>query len=92
LNLTVYYFGQLGQVVGLNRETVPCGNSMPLEQLLRKVVEVHGESVRPFVFDSKGDPSKSLLITVNDAMVDSVSALVLHAGDEVALLPPIAGG
>jgi molybdopterin converting factor small subunit len=92
LNLTVYYFGQLGQAVGLEQEPVNCPESISLPQLLQQLVDRHGESVRRFVFDSQGQPSRSLLITINDTMVDNPSGSVLHAGDAVALLPPIAGG
>jgi molybdopterin converting factor small subunit len=52
----------------------------------------HGESVRRFLLDPQGQPSRSLLITINDTMVHDLSTAVLQTGDEVALLPPISGG
>jgi len=92
LNLTVHYYGQLGHAVGKACETIDCPKPISLQQMLLRLVDTHGEVVRRFVFNAEGQPSKSLMIAVNDTLVNPASAPRLQAGDEIALLPPISGG
>ena len=92
MNLTVQYLGQIGHVIGCEQETIACPEPIALARLLQVILDRHGEAVRPFVFDANGQPTKSLLVSVNDKMASTTAALMLQPGDEVSLLPPIAGG
>lgn len=92
MNVTIHYYGQLGHAVGRLQEMIDCPDSISLQQLLQRLVDHHGESMRRFVFNAQGEPSKSLMIAVNDTLVNAAAAPTLQAGDEVVLLPPISGG
>ena len=92
MNITVNYCGQIGQAIGLDREAIECAPSIPHVDLLKNLADRHGETFRQFIFADADQVRTSLLITINDSAVSLSSPPALRDGDEVTLLPPIAGG
>lgn len=92
MNLTVSYFGQLATVADKDSELVDAADGAHLVDLMGKLCERHGDEFRSFVLDDGGTLRPSLLITVNGRSVDRANPPSLSDGDEIALLPPIAGG
>ncbi len=92
MKITINYFGQLGQFAGKMSETRQCRDRLGLSELLSDVARDYGGNFRRLVVDDRGHPRPSLLIAVNGEAAPGGSSPALSDGDEVTLLPPIAGG
>ena len=93
MKLLVQYMAQLRPAVGQLEEQVDLPEGSRLADLLRHLAVNHPEA-RPHLLDATGQMRLSLLAVLNGAAAPAgeASAMVLHAGDVVTLLPPIAGG
>ncbi len=92
MSITVTYFGQLRHVAGAETERVEVVGPMALPDALAGLAARHGEDFTRIVFDDGHRVRPSLMVLVNGAVVAKGSAPVLKEGDEVTLLPAIAGG
>lgn len=92
MNVTVNYFGQLRQIVGRDSEPRECADSMGLGDLLADLAGEHGSEFRGMLMDEAGELRAYLLILVNGETIDKKAVCPLQDGDEITLLPPIAGG
>lgn len=65
-----------------------------VRDLLNVLAKQFGEKFVETVFDESGSPKKMFKIFVNGRDIDFLDGLatVLKEGDEVALVPPVAGG
>lgn len=78
MSITVKYFGAIEEVTGLSEESVSADDFSSLEELKSHLLTK---------YESLGQLSFQL--AVNQSMTASSS---LQSGDEVAILPPFAGG
>jgi MoaD family protein len=92
MRVTINYFGQLGQLAGKASEDCECGDRMGLRELLCDLGTRYGGDFGRMVMDDTGRPRLSLLIAVNGEAVREASFPALKDGDQVTLLPPLAGG
>jgi len=80
MTLTIKYFGLLAEMTGTNEEIVTlAGEEYELEALKERCISKYELS----------DIKKSIQTAVNQSLVSSGP---LKHGDEVAFLPPFAGG
>ena len=84
MQLTVHYLGQLQSSAGIAAETVEVAEPCMLAELLRLVGERHNDSFRALL------GQKAMLFFVNDVHAELTRPL--QAGDDVAILAPVAGG
>ena len=93
MKLRLNYMAQLGTAIGRADETVDVPSGSRLSDLLVHLAGRYGEA-RDHLITTAGDLVPSLLIVVNDTAIPArqVDETVLHDGDAVSLLPPIAGG
>lgn len=82
--VNVLYFARLREVFGLSMESVPLGQMTTVGELIN-------------LLGKRGDPwstelgsGKPYRVAVNQEMAGMDQAL--HAGDEVAIFPPVTGG
>ena len=81
LTVTVLYFGILKELAGCARETVTVSSGTTVGDLLASFGN-RTPKLQPYL--------KSIAVSVNQEFAPA--ATVLHAGDEVGLLPPVSGG
>lgn len=81
LKVKVLYFGPAQEATGSAEEFVLVGNPAFLHDLVSEILKNHEEL----------DKLKVILkVAVNKEVVDT--NVELHHGDEIAFLPPVAGG
>jgi len=76
--VTIKYFGAIEEVTGIARESVSLDSSDSLEAIKQQLLSKY-----------PGLEQLSFQIAVNQSLADSAT---LKNGDEVAFLPPFAGG
>ncbi|MFP6599921.1 MAG: molybdopterin converting factor subunit 1 [Deltaproteobacteria bacterium] len=81
LTVSVLYFGLVKEKLGMDRETLEVAAGTGVDELMRELAERHG-------IEDLG--AGSLRVAVNLEYVES--SRVLAEGDEVAIIPPVAGG
>ena len=93
MKLRVQYTAQLRTVVGHAEEVVELLEGISLAELLAHLAARHPDA-GPHLVTSTGQIRPSLLVALNGTAVprDVAGSTTLHEDDEVALLPPIAGG
>jgi molybdopterin converting factor small subunit len=92
MKLTLNYFGQLRQAAGLTTESLEQPDSISLEQLLVNRADGFGEEFKKILLDQNSQPRPSVLVIINNVTADRQSPPVLQDGDEITLMPAIAGG
>ena len=90
--LNVKYFGQLRQMTGAENEECHLPDGATLAEAIADRGEAYGDGFRAIVLDRAGAVRPSLMVVVNGAAVDRADPPALRDGDEVFLLPAIAGG
>ena len=90
MKIHVTYLAQLRRLTGTGREEVSLSAGSSLSDLLRALVQLHGERLAAVALGGAGEPHPSLLVFRGG---DQVSGNVpLSEGDRVTLLTPMAGG
>ena len=92
MKVTISYFGQLRNVTKVKQETVETAETTGFLELLSQRAEYFGEPFRKIVMDESSRLRPSVLITVNGEMMDKQSPPPLTDGDNITLIPAIAGG
>lgn len=86
-------FGHLQAKIG---EKKFCIDNMPsrisLHEFLHRFSEKHSNRCKDLLFNEHNEIKDYLFITVNNEPIDRKEPVYLSDGDEVAILPPIAGG
>ena len=81
LKVKVLYFGPAQEAAGGAEELVLLGNPAFLQDLVNEILKSHEDLDKMKI---------ALKMAVNEEVVDT--NVELHHGDEVAILPPVAGG
>ncbi len=89
MNLTVYYQAQLRQLAGVASEVVTLPEYATVLDLLCHLTQRRGHLASLLLSEAR-TKRQSLLLFVQDRQVDEQH--VLHSGDEIVLMTPIAGG
>lgn len=94
MKLRVEYMAQLRTATGRTAEEVELPEQSSLAALLVQLAETCGEETRRHLLGATGQIQSSLLVVVNGAAqpAHTSASLVLQDGDQIVLLPPIAGG
>lgn len=94
MKLLVEYTGQLRTAVGRSQDRIELPDGTTVAALLAQLGQSIGESARPHLLTLAGTMQPSLLVAVNETACPArqAASTVLHDGDSVVLLPPIAGG
>jgi molybdopterin converting factor small subunit len=92
MTVTVHYQTQIKRAVGRAAEALEVPPGCSLVQLLRQLVDRHGEPLRGLVLKEDGGVQDSILVFIGDVQVSPAAALALRDGENVTLLAPMAGG
>jgi MoaD family protein len=93
MNIRVEFTGQVRTVIGQADDRVELSEGATVATLLEQLGRRY-EGARPHLIDASRKPQRSLLVAINGTALSSrqAASTVLHEGDAVVLLPPIAGG
>jgi MoaD family protein len=92
MKVSIKYFGQLRQIAGVEIEERELDDGGSLQDLISERAKSFGEDFAAIVVDESGAPRPSLMVLRNGDVVDKAKPVALADGDEVSLLPAIAGG
>jgi molybdopterin converting factor small subunit len=92
MKITIHFMGQLRQFAGTDQEVRDVADGASLSDVLEAAAAGHDEKFRGLLFDEDGLPRPSVLVLHGDAPVDREAPPALNDGDEITLMPPIAGG
>ena len=92
MKVTINYFGQLRQKAGVESESLECSEEAALVEVVAERAEHFGADFKKIVLDEDGQIRRSIIALLNGGSVDKESAVSLKDGDEITLIPPIAGG
>ena len=81
MKIHVRYLAQLKRAAGAG-----------LADLLARLAEIHGDSLRSHLFDERGTRRRSLLISFGDRMLSAGDEPPLTDGATITLMTPMSGG
>ena len=92
MKVTVQFYAQLGEIVGARSRTFDLEAPNTAQDLVRGMADEYGGDFRRFLMHDDGSPRPSVLLFLAGRQIEWDAGDVLCEGDEVLLVPPIAGG
>lgn len=90
MHVTVNYLGQVKRAAGVAGEGVPVPSGCTVAELIHLVARLHDTAFQSMVLDASGQPQRTLLYAVGDEQAELDR--ILHDGDMITILAPMAGG
>jgi MoaD family protein len=91
IEVRILFLSFIEDLIGKKEEIIRLEENSTLNDLLNKVKEVLDREFTKLIFSSSGDLKKYILIGLNGQSVKDF-AIQLNQGDELSILPAIAGG
>ena len=92
MKVTVRFFGQVRQAAGKDSEILEIDPATTPRAVVQRLAESSGEPLRSHLLGDDGEVRSSLVLVIGDEQVDLDTTSPLADGDELTILPPIAGG
>lgn len=95
LRVKVKYLSVAREIAGVRDESVEIGNSSTVADLLKRLVEKHGEKMREYLFDLQtGKPHPHLQFFLNDKSIHLINGFDTTVTEDstIAIVPPVSGG
>ncbi len=92
MRVSVDYSAQIKRVASCEREELEIGDGSTALDLIRHLVDVHGDPLRGCLLGEGGRLRPTILAFVNDEQLAWDVDLGLKEGDEVVFMSAIAGG
>ena len=90
--INIRFDTQVRKLAGCNRMSVNVDDSASLEQIIRQVADQGTAQLRDNLLDSQGSIRSSILVFLDDDLVDKDKRLKLHEGSELTFSTLISGG
>ena len=93
-NIKIFFLSLLEDITGVNEITLNIDKNSTIKDVLKLLTSEFGKEFKITIFENPDTLSKYIIISLNGRDIRSLRNLEssLHDGDEVALLPAIAGG
>jgi len=93
-NIKIFFLSLLEDITGVNEITLNIEKNSTIKDVLKLLTSEFGKEFKITIFENPDTLSKYIIISLNGRDIRSLKNLDsnLHDGDEVALLPAIAGG
>ena len=93
-NIKIFFLSLLEDITGVNEITLNIDKNSTIKDVLKLLTSEFGKEFKITIFENPDTLSKYIIISLNGKDIRSLKNLEssLHDGDEVALLPAIAGG
>jgi molybdopterin converting factor small subunit len=96
MKVKVLYLGYLGGIIGKTAEYIQLPDDTSLGDLLKIILNSHGEKLKREIYDAEGRCLKrGFIILINNSLVlggAPIPEITLREGDYVIISPFIAGG
>lgn len=93
-NIKIFFLSLLEDITGVNEITLNIEQNSTIKDVLKLLTSEFGKEFKIKIFENPDTLSKYIIISLNGRDIRSLKNLEssLHDGDEVVLLPAIAGG
>ena len=93
-NIKIFFLSLLEDITGVNEITLNIEKNSTIKDVLKLLTSKFGKEFKITIFENPDTLNKYIIISLNGTDIRSLKNLDsnLHDGDEVALLPAIAGG
>ena len=93
MNVQITFSSQLARKAGVAEQTLDLPDGTTVQDAIRHVANAHGEEFASLVGGTDSSQMRTtLLAAVNGEQVHDLAGRVLHEGNELMLLMPMAGG
>lgn len=92
MKIKVSYYGQARLVSGVKNEEIDVDENVSVKDSVKVLVDLHGEKLARLLLTSEGELLQSVLLPVNDEVIDADKPGVLKENDDISIFPAIAGG
>jgi len=95
LRVRIKYFASAREIAGLREETLEIEDSATVMDLLRALVNKHGDALKEYVFDPKTkDPRTHLQFLLNGRAIHMLQGFDTSLTNDctLSIMPPVAGG
>jgi molybdopterin converting factor small subunit len=92
MKLKFTLLGQLGQLAGRESLKRTCADNASCEDVLNELAQSHGEAFQSILLTEEGAIRPSVMVLINDHPMDKETTCFLQDGDQITILPAIAGG
>ncbi len=90
--ITLKAYGNLSALAGRKEFCFELSEPTPVTDAVRRFAELGGEPVQRFLFDQSDQLRPGIFVLVNNQFVNWHVPSWLADGDEIIVLPPVAGG
>ncbi len=89
----VKYFAMIRDITGKSTETIILKDGSRVSDVFLQLSETYGDNFTSYVFNEDGGLKEGITLLINrDRVEPPYNRAILNDGDEVVILPPIAGG
>ena len=92
MKIVVEYFGPARETAGVVREVVDATPGVTAGHLVEKIARARAGRFASLLLGPDGTLAKSVLLAVENRPDTSGAETVLVEGDEIVVIPPVAGG
>ena len=92
MKIAIEYFGPAREAAGLVREAIEVGPGTTARQLIEAVAKERGGRFASLLLGPDGAMSRSIMLAVENREVARDESAELRDGDEIVVIPPVAGG
>ncbi|MFQ6011752.1 MAG: sulfur carrier protein ThiS [Nitrososphaerales archaeon] len=94
IEITVKYLALVREMTHSDKDLIHMPEGSKVSQLIDQIAKSHGNQIRSNLLEDQGRTPTSFAIIVNGDILErnKFDQTLLKDGDEVAIIPPIAGG
>lgn len=92
VTITLSFFGQARQWAEQDSTRISVPSQSSTDEVVKEYLKQNNEKNRAFFLNAEGQLHKSILVTLNDEVINSDDKVSLQNNDEITLHPAIAGG
>jgi len=92
MKINIKYFAQIKKEAGKPSDILEVPSGASLQECIRKIGDSNTASFKNMLFDESGAYRDTIVLMVNSIQVRYAENPVMHDGDELMLMSPIAGG
>ncbi|MEK0326255.1 MAG: MoaD/ThiS family protein [Nitrosopumilus sp.] len=94
ISITVKYLARVKEMTRCNGEIIVIAEGSTVSRLIDNLAESYGDQMRSSILDDEPKRNSKFSLIINGELLDrsKFDTIILKDNDEVAIIPPIAGG
>jgi len=92
MKIKISYYGQARMVRGIQNEEIEVDENVSVKDAVKVLVGFHGENLKKLLLTPEGELLRSVLLPVNDEVIDADKPGLLKEYDDISIFPAMAGG